>query len=96
MGIFENHKERIVTGLALVAGVLLVGFIDNFFLMWLVLGVVYILAFNEAMALFKIRNFSVMFCLPAWNGIRIRIKIRYIWFNIQKRCALYYIRIIYK
>jgi len=53
MDIFTNHKERIVTGLILMGAVLLIGFIDNFFLMWLVLGAVYLLAFKEAMVLFK-------------------------------------------
>ena len=56
MSIFEDHKERIITGLALVAGVLLIGLIDNFFLMWLFFGAVYILAFKEAMNLFQIEN----------------------------------------
>lgn len=53
MDIFTNHKERIVTALALMGVVLIIGFIDNFFLMWLVFGAVYLLAFKEAMTLFK-------------------------------------------
>ena len=61
MGIFESHKERIITGLALVAAVLVIGFIDNLFLMWLVLGAVYILAFKEAVKLFEIENDSLYF-----------------------------------
>ena len=67
MGMFEDHKERIVTGLALVGAVLLIGFIDNFFLMWLVFGAIYILAFKEAMALFKIEEDSLVFyALGIW------------------------------
>lgn len=61
MGIFEAHKERIITGAVLVAVVLAIGFIDNFFLMWLVLGAVYILAFKEAAKLFEIENDSLFF-----------------------------------
>ena len=61
MSIFESHKERIITGLALVAAVLVIGFIDNLFLMWLVLGAVYILAFKEAVKLFEIENDSLYF-----------------------------------
>lgn len=54
MAIFGEHSERIKTGIALVAGVLTIGWIDNLFLMWLVLGGVYILAFKEALRLFEI------------------------------------------
>jgi phosphatidate cytidylyltransferase len=65
MSIFQDHKERIVTGLALVAAVLIIGIIDNFFLMWLVLGGVYLLAFKEAVALFKIENRLLIFFAAA-------------------------------
>ncbi|MBU0719918.1 phosphatidate cytidylyltransferase [bacterium] len=61
MDVFTNHKERIVTGLALVAVVLLIGFIDNFFLMWLVFGAVYLLAFNEAAKLFQVQNHNTLY-----------------------------------
>ncbi|MCD6259810.1 MAG: phosphatidate cytidylyltransferase [Helicobacteraceae bacterium] len=59
MDVFTNHKERILTGLALIAFVLLVGFIDNFFLMWLVLGAIYMLAFKEAVQLFGNKHDSI-------------------------------------
>ncbi len=61
MEIFGAHQERIITGLALVAAVFIIGFIDNFFLMWLVFGGVYLLAFHEAVKLFKIQNNSLYF-----------------------------------
>jgi len=54
MAIFGEHKERIITGLALVAGLLVIGFIDNFFVMWVVFGAIYLLAFKEALNLFEI------------------------------------------
>jgi phosphatidate cytidylyltransferase len=64
---FGAHKERIVTGLALLAGVLLVGFIDNFFLMWLVFGVIYILAFKEAIKLFGVEKDGLLpFAIALW------------------------------
>jgi phosphatidate cytidylyltransferase len=67
MGMFEDHKDRIVTGIALIVAVLVIGVIDNFFLMWAVLGYVYILAFNEALKLFKIKNTSLLFyALAIW------------------------------
>ncbi len=59
MDVFTNHKERILTGLGLIAFVLLVGFIDNFFLMWLVLGAIYMLAFKEAVQLFRNKHDSI-------------------------------------
>ena len=56
MEIFEANRERIITGFALLGAVLLIGIIDNFFLIWLVLGIVYIIAFKEALDLFKIED----------------------------------------
>ena len=61
MSILSSSKERIVTGFILVALVLAVGYIDNFFLMWLVLGVVYLLAFKEAQKLYGVEDDSVRF-----------------------------------
>jgi len=48
--------QRITTGLALLAGIIIIGFIDNFFLMWLVFGGLYLVAFYEANKLFGIEN----------------------------------------
>lgn len=56
MSIFNDHKERIITGITLLAVVLLVGFIDNFYVVWLVLGAIYLVAFKEAMVLFGIQS----------------------------------------
>ncbi|MCK9472870.1 phosphatidate cytidylyltransferase [Sulfurimonas sp.] len=61
MSIFTASKERATTGLALIAGVLIIGIIDNFFLMWLFLGVVYLLAFKEAMSLFDIKKNDLIY-----------------------------------
>lgn len=68
MSIFENHKERITTGVALVGAVLLLGFIDNLFLMWLVFGAIYLLAFDEAVKLYKIESHYSLyfFALLIW------------------------------
>ncbi len=60
MSIFADHKERIITGVVLVGTVLTVGFIDNFYLMWLMLGAVYILTFKEASKLFGVENHSLL------------------------------------
>ena len=67
MSMFGEHSERVTTGLALVAAVLVVGFIDNFFLMWLVFGGIYIIAFKEAMKLFDVDDDSLVFyALGLW------------------------------
>jgi len=66
MAIFGEHSERIKTGLALVAGVLFIGYIDNFYLMWLVFGGVYILAFQEASKLFEVKEKNLLFPAIIW------------------------------
>jgi phosphatidate cytidylyltransferase len=53
MALFSD-KERVITGLLLLCGVLFIGWIDSFFVMWLALGVVYYLAFIEAEKLFGV------------------------------------------
>ncbi|MCK9371890.1 MAG: phosphatidate cytidylyltransferase [Sulfuricurvum sp.] len=60
MQIVKNStKDRIVTAIVLVGAALVVGLINNFWLMWLVMGIIYILAFYEATQLFGISNNSL-------------------------------------
>jgi phosphatidate cytidylyltransferase len=67
MSIFSDHRERIVTGAALAAAVLIVGLINNFFLMWLILGAIYLLAFREAARLFHIQSHSLsIYAIGIW------------------------------
>ncbi|MFT7003183.1 MAG: phosphatidate cytidylyltransferase [Sulfurimonas sp.] len=62
-----SNKERVVTGLALLGAVLVIGFIDNFFVMWAVLGFVYLLAFKEAVKLFEVqKNSLVIYAAGIW------------------------------
>ena len=49
-------QQRVITGVALLALVGFIGWIDNFFMMWTFLGVIYIFAFYEAMKLFKLSS----------------------------------------
>ncbi len=51
--ILSQSSTRIKTGLALVAGLLLIGFIDSFFLTWLLFGTLMLIAISESMKLFK-------------------------------------------
>lgn len=55
----NSTQDRIVTGVILVVGALVIGLINNFWLMWLVMGAVYLLAFYEATRLFGINNNSL-------------------------------------
>ena len=54
-------QQRIITGIGLLSLVGLIGWIDNFFIMWLFLGAIYIFAFYEAMKLFKLSSASAYF-----------------------------------
>jgi phosphatidate cytidylyltransferase len=65
MNVFSGAKDRVVTGIALLVAVLLIGIIDNFFVMYVVLGVIYLLAFKEALRLFEIQNASLIFYAAA-------------------------------
>ena len=60
MGVFVGSKDRVITGLVLVTTALLVGIIDNFFLMWVSLGLIYLISFKEACKLFDIQNQSLI------------------------------------
>ena len=67
MEIFENNRERIITGFALLGAVLLIGIIDNFFVIWLILGLVYIIAVKEALDLFKIEDETLyLYAVGVW------------------------------
>jgi len=67
MSMLRKNKDRIMTGIALLIGVLLVGYIDNFMLMWLVFGVVYLLAFKEAIKLFGVEKDNLLpFAIALW------------------------------
>ncbi len=49
-------QTRIITAVFLGLGVLAIGLINNFWLIWFALGIVYLLAFHEANRLFGIHN----------------------------------------
>ncbi len=61
----NSLQQRIFTGIALLALVGLIGWLDNFFVMWLFLGVVYLFAFYEAMKLFGLSSPSAYFWASA-------------------------------
>jgi phosphatidate cytidylyltransferase len=57
--IISDSSTRIKTGLALIIGVLLIGFINSFFLMWFLFGSLMMIAINEVMKLFNIDDDSI-------------------------------------
>lgn len=59
--LFTDYQERWMTGFALLGLVALIGFIDNLFIMWLFLGIIYMFAFYEAMKLYKVEFPSAYF-----------------------------------
>lgn len=55
MAVFSD-RERVITGLALLAAVIIIGLIDSFYVMWLVFGAIYLLAFKEAQKLYGVES----------------------------------------
>ena len=51
-----KDKQRYITALVLIAVVAFVGVLDNFFITWLFLGILYMFATHESITLFKIEN----------------------------------------
>ena len=59
LNIIKESPDRFITGAILIIVVAAIALIDNFFITWLFLGVSYIFAFYEAMALYGIKNNSL-------------------------------------
>jgi len=67
--IISQSGTRIKTGVALVIGLLLIGFIDSFFLTWVLFGGLMLIALNEAMNLFKINDDKIyIYAVAIWIG----------------------------
>jgi len=65
--IISQSGTRIKTGVALVVGLLLVGFIDSFFLTWLLFGGLMLIALYEAMNLFDIDDDKIyIYAIAIW------------------------------
>ena len=54
-------QQRVITGIGLLVLVGFIGWIDNFFIMWAFLGVIYMFGFYEAMKLFKLSSAPAYF-----------------------------------
>ena len=63
--IYTDHKERIDTAVVMLAVIILIGIFNNFFLIWATLGVIYLVAFREANALFGVEKNSNIYVAGA-------------------------------
>ncbi|WP_187647454.1 phosphatidate cytidylyltransferase [Nitrosophilus labii] len=59
--IIKDNSQRFVTGSILLAVVLAVGLIDNYFLTWLFFGIVFMFAFYETLKLLKMDSHNNLF-----------------------------------
>lgn len=61
VSLIKDYQARWITAIALLAVIGLIGWIDNKFVMWLFLGILYIFSFYEAMKLYGIDKPSMYF-----------------------------------
>jgi len=54
--LLSSSSTRIKTGLVLILAVLIIGYVDSFFVMWIFLGALLVVALNESMVLFKMKS----------------------------------------
>lgn len=54
--LISSSSTRIKTGLLLLIGVIIIGYIDSFFVMWLLLGALLVISLHESMKLFKFES----------------------------------------
>ncbi len=57
--ILSSSSTRIKTGLALFATAGIIGYIDSFFIMWLLFGCLLVISINESMKLYKMESSSI-------------------------------------
>lgn len=70
---FEMTKDvsvRVKTGVALIIALLIIGYIDSYFLFWLVFGIVLMVSVQEAKKLYKLNSDSVyIYTLLLWVAV---------------------------
>lgn len=57
--ILSSSSTRIKTGLALLVTAAIIGYLDSFFIMWLLFGGLLVVSINESMKLFKMESGSI-------------------------------------
>ena len=65
--LYESNKERVVTGFGLLALAAVIAFVNSTLLTWAILGVMYLFAFHEAMALFNVKDVKLyVYAVVLW------------------------------
>lgn len=59
--IIKSSSTRIKTGIALLIAILIIGFIDSFFIMWLLFGGLLVISINESQKLYDMKVDSIYF-----------------------------------
>lgn len=64
---YESNKQRVFTGLLMIAFAVFFAILNNAFVTWLVLGIVYMFAFHEAMKLFAVEDTKLyVYAVALW------------------------------
>ena len=67
---FEMTKDisvRVKTGVVLIIGMLILGYIDSYFLFWLVFGIMLMISVHESKELYKLNSDSIyIYTLLLW------------------------------
>ncbi|MCG3701341.1 phosphatidate cytidylyltransferase [Aliarcobacter butzleri] len=70
---FEMTKDisvRVKTGLVLIIGMLILGYIDSYFLFWLVFGIMLMISVHESKELYKLNSDSIyIYTLLLWVAV---------------------------
>lgn len=67
LNIINESSTRIKTGIVLVIAMLIIGYIDSYFLTWLVLGIILMISISEAKRLFNLKSDSIyIYTLLLW------------------------------
>lgn len=65
--LYESNKQRVFTGIGMLAFASTIAFINSALLTWLILGVIYLFCFHEAMMLFDVKeNKLYVFAVVLW------------------------------
>ncbi len=59
LSVINESSTRIKTGIALLIAMLVIGYIDSYFVFWLVFGIMLLISISEAKKLFGIKNDSI-------------------------------------
>ena len=57
--IIKDSSTRIKTGVVLIISMIIIGYIDSYFLIWAVLGILLMISISEAKKLFELESDSI-------------------------------------